>query len=671
VGIAKHQLLSRSGRRLFAATSNTTGGAWQNIARSLYGENLLGLGIAAQKGSFALTGQPVSFSVNKNTTANNGTFALDGKAISCAVTKSITADKRDFTLTGNSVLIKSEVSITAEKGTFTFSGKNTNLTVPAGIEYNITAEKNSFALSGKNQNLGKALLASSGKFRLFSTQSNTLSYSFKLDKLLDVDTTNAVAGSRLRWDGTQWRAWIEPTNVITASSFAFAITRRNITLQKTSLYQVTAQRRSFVFTGRNIEASRSTASGLLADRRSFAFAGNSVDTRIKLTYNITAQKGTFNVSGRNITSIKFISTQAARNSFVLTRRSSVLTATYRNSLVHGQFNLSGNSVTIISGLGLVCSRGAIALTRRPVSTGRSHNLVAERRVFAFNGRTVNTQRTRTFPITANRALFALTGGSVAPTISIHESILAGSITVNGPPIGLSRSYRISADRYSYSISGSNIAVNQNLSTLAAKGSFILTGNELGRIQNVVINLEKASFVFTGRSVILDRPPSGIVASARQYILTRNAVSLRFNTDRKRSSFYFARNATVRFIVPKNTPTTDPITGNIRLDKETVVVDLFLKKIKTGTVINYPGVDVSSTVFSGYSVYGSSLDPRIKKGIKGMMSFAGEPEKEVTVLDTIFRYGSIGLIGNLLSKTLGDTILLIDGTATSGTDFSES
>ena len=120
-----------------------------------------------------------------------------------------------------------------------------------------------------------------------------------------------------------------------------------------------------------------------------------------------------------------------------------------------------------------------------------------------------------------------------------------------------------------------------------------------------------------------------------------------------------KNAVVAFEVPTDQVMEDPETGNIVPVNETITVELLLRR---GLVNDreMPGIDIEGDQFSGYCVSPTTLDNRVRPGTTGMLDFAGEPSKEITVQDARFMYGSTGLLGKTLMDVLGHQIRLGSG-----------
>ena len=124
-----------------------------------------------------------------------------------------------------------------------------------------------------------------------------------------------------------------------------------------------------------------------------------------------------------------------------------------------------------------------------------------------------------------------------------------------------------------------------------------------------------------------------------------------------------KNAVVTFQVPTAAVKEDPETGNIVPVNETITVELFLRRgsasdarFRTGDR-EMPGIDIEGELYSGYCITPTTLDNRIRPGTSGMLDFAGDPIKEILVIDARYQYGSTGLLGKTLMDVLGHQIRL--------------
>jgi hypothetical protein len=117
------------------------------------------------------------------------------------------------------------------------------------------------------------------------------------------------------------------------------------------------------------------------------------------------------------------------------------------------------------------------------------------------------------------------------------------------------------------------------------------------------------------------------------------------------------NAQAVFTVPTVGVVTDPATGNVTPATETVTVQLYLER-STFTPNDLPGVDVDGDVLAGYAVNPSAVDARVKRGIRGTLTWGGEPAYPCVVSEIGSSFGKTGLIGSTLRNVLGDELRII-------------
>lgn len=117
------------------------------------------------------------------------------------------------------------------------------------------------------------------------------------------------------------------------------------------------------------------------------------------------------------------------------------------------------------------------------------------------------------------------------------------------------------------------------------------------------------------------------------------------------------NAQAVFTVPTVGVVTDPATGNVTPATETVTVTLYLKR-SSFTPNDLPGVDVDADVFAGYAVNPAAVDARVKRGIRGTLTWGGDASQPCVVSEIGSSFGSTGLIGSTLRATLGDELRVI-------------
>lgn len=117
------------------------------------------------------------------------------------------------------------------------------------------------------------------------------------------------------------------------------------------------------------------------------------------------------------------------------------------------------------------------------------------------------------------------------------------------------------------------------------------------------------------------------------------------------------NATATLNLPTVGTTTDPTTGNIRANTETVTISLYLRQ-GTVSATDLPGINIEGEAFDGYVLNPVALDARVQTGTLGTLTFAGDAAMPCEVVEARTPFGTTGLLGSTLQSVLGDRIRLI-------------
>lgn len=124
-----------------------------------------------------------------------------------------------------------------------------------------------------------------------------------------------------------------------------------------------------------------------------------------------------------------------------------------------------------------------------------------------------------------------------------------------------------------------------------------------------------------------------------------------------SALFALANATAYFTVAGQGLITDPDTGNVSPTQEALEYRLFLKAVDVDPTL-FPGVDFNGTVFDGYIVDPTDLDPRVGVGTQGTLSFGTASQVAFQVLKARMGYGDQGTLGANLTSSLGTRIRLL-------------
>jgi hypothetical protein len=117
------------------------------------------------------------------------------------------------------------------------------------------------------------------------------------------------------------------------------------------------------------------------------------------------------------------------------------------------------------------------------------------------------------------------------------------------------------------------------------------------------------------------------------------------------------NATAVFNVATVGTTVDPVTGNVLPVTETIEVSLYLRQGSLSPN-DLPGVDVDADAFEGYAISPQALDARVRRGVRGTLTWAGDAVQPCEVAELRDPFGTSGLLGSTLQQVLGDRIRVI-------------
>jgi hypothetical protein len=120
--------------------------------------------LSAAPGSFTLSGQAATLSVQRKLAAAAGSFTLAGQSASLSIQRRLTAGAGSFALTGDSATLSVGRRLTTGAGTFTLAGAAASLS----IQRRLPAAAGSFALTGQpaSMHVGRVLSAGAGAFTL-------------------------------------------------------------------------------------------------------------------------------------------------------------------------------------------------------------------------------------------------------------------------------------------------------------------------------------------------------------------------------------------------------------------------------------------------------------------------------------------------------------------------
>ncbi len=137
--------------------------------------------LAADSGSYAITGTDVSLKLGRKLTAESGSYALTGTDVSLILGRKIVADSGTYTVNGTTVSLTVGRKLVADSGTYSLTGTDVTLTYQPAGGYTLALDSGSYTLTGTAATLkaSRKLTADSGTYALTGTDV-TLTRGFKI-----------------------------------------------------------------------------------------------------------------------------------------------------------------------------------------------------------------------------------------------------------------------------------------------------------------------------------------------------------------------------------------------------------------------------------------------------------------------------------------------------------
>jgi len=108
--------------------------------------------LAADSGSYSLTGQNTTLLYNRVVVADSGSYALSGQATDLRYNRRMVADSGSYSLSGQSVEVLFNRVLAANSSSYLLSGQDVALTYNAGATYTLTADSATYNLTGQPAN---------------------------------------------------------------------------------------------------------------------------------------------------------------------------------------------------------------------------------------------------------------------------------------------------------------------------------------------------------------------------------------------------------------------------------------------------------------------------------------------------------------------------------------
>lgn len=294
-------------------------------------------------GSFALSGQDVTFQLSKGLTGEPGSFALSGQAAGLKANRFVIGDHGSFALSGQDASLYFGRVMSAGNGLFALSGQDARLMRSRLM----SADHGSYALTGQDADGSHAwkIIAGQGAYTL-SGQEAALRFGRSLLSgqgafLLSGQTAALRRASRMSSDNGTYALGGQDATLFTASQMQVA----------TGFYALSGQ-----------AAILTPARRIAGDTGLYALTG--VQSGLYLGTRISASSGSYSLLGQD----------------VLWQRTGIATT--------GQFALSGQDAQLIKHSQLEADQGAYVLSGQDVSLRHMYRLIAGLGLYELAGQDV-------------------------------------------------------------------------------------------------------------------------------------------------------------------------------------------------------------------------------------------------------------------------------------------
>lgn len=303
-----------------------------------------GVGLAADSGSFVLTGQDADILSAFILSADSVAFTLTGQNALTTVGYLISAESGSFTLTGKDATTLRTISLAADSVLFDLTGQIANTFTVITLD----AESGSFILTGQDATTAKTAHVLSADSALF-------------------DLTGQAATTLIGY-------------LISAESGSFTLTGQDaISLVG---YRLEALSGTFTLTGQ--DATTFTAIILSADSALFDLTGQDATTRISGEV-LTGDSGSFILTGQVVDLLWSHLLTAAVGSFSLVGRDAELLVGINLSAESVSFTLTGQDAETFKSENLLGDSGSFILTGQNVLFVKELILIGESAIFTFTG----------------------------------------------------------------------------------------------------------------------------------------------------------------------------------------------------------------------------------------------------------------------------------------------
>lgn len=239
--------------------------------------------IAADGGSYALTGATVATKLGRKVAASGGSYALTGSAVTLRRNLPVVVGSGSYSLTGASVTLREDRKVSALGGTYALTGAA--VTVRHG--YSVSVAAGSYALTGAAVPLFKTwrLDATGGSYAL-SGSAVTLRYGYAVGA---GSGSYAISGASVA---------LKHGYAVSVGGGSYALNGTSVPLLKT--WRLDATSGTYALTGADVTLTKTTLGAFVvaADGGSYSINGSAVP--LVHNWRISAEAGSYTITGASV-----------------------------------------------------------------------------------------------------------------------------------------------------------------------------------------------------------------------------------------------------------------------------------------------------------------------------------------------------------------------------------
>lgn len=239
-----------------------------------------GVTLAAEAGSYTVTGTAASLERGRETAADGGTYAVTGTAANLERGYEVAAEAGSYSVTGTDATFDRTYILPAEAGSYSVTGSDASLEQG----YEVVAEAGSYTVTGQDATFVRAYVigAGAGSYAVTGTDAS-LEHGYEIA---------AEAGS-YAFSGADAALVLQGQTILAAEAGSYSVTGSDAALEVGR--EVAAEAGSYTVTGSDaaLEIGREVA----AEAGSYAFTGADASLIVTGNKSLAAGEGSFSFTG--------------------------------------------------------------------------------------------------------------------------------------------------------------------------------------------------------------------------------------------------------------------------------------------------------------------------------------------------------------------------------------